>query len=248
MSFRVRTKWQPTRDAFIRLRYAMPSRVGNGPIAPSKPPSQRGPSDQEGPVTPLVRGRARRPYANCDRMPRWRSSSLSHQCPKCCTGPVPPSLSQPTGGGSIASAFETAASSGVRACARLPEACPSSIPPGLPAEGRPAVPAIPRGRRPGRPSSGCSQGCIWKGRIACGICPLPLRQRRSKRGASSRYGLRREWCREGWLQLPLLHQGVGPPGRSPQRTGDLPGSFVRKHRTAAAASACRPICGLRRPT
>ena len=67
---------------------------------------------KEGQVALGVRGRARRPYANCDRMPRWRSSSLSHQCPQCCTGPVPPSLSQPTGGRSIASAFETAASSG----------------------------------------------------------------------------------------------------------------------------------------
>ena len=106
-------------------------------------------------------------------MPGWRSSSLSHQCPQCCTGPVPPSLSQPTGGGSIAAAFETAASSGVRAYARLPEACPSSIPPRLPAEGRPACPAIPRGRRPGRPSSGCSKAAYEMGRIACGIYPLP---------------------------------------------------------------------------
>jgi hypothetical protein len=60
--------------------FAMRCRRGSGMVRSlrASPLSHRGPSDQEGPVTPVVRGRARRPYANRDQ----------GSCP-CCGVPPP---------------------------------------------------------------------------------------------------------------------------------------------------------------
>ena len=87
-------------------------------------------------------------------MPRWRSSSPAINvrnaapalCHLACHSPQAEDRSQRPSRPRL-----PRASGHLRGCI---EACPYSIPPRLPAEGHPAGPAIPRGRRPGRPSSG----------------------------------------------------------------------------------------------
>ena len=151
----------------------MPSRVGNGPIAPSKPPkpwraerSRKGGSHLAFAVEHADRMRT---VTICPG-----GSSLSHQCRQCCTGPVPPSLSQPKAEDRSQRPSKPRLTSGVRAYARSalrPAPLQSRL--GYLPKAVSAGPAIPRGRRSGRPSSGCAQAAYEMGRIACGICPLP---------------------------------------------------------------------------
>jgi hypothetical protein len=94
---------------------------------------------------------------------------------------VPPSLSQPTGGRSIAAAFETAASSGrpgISPAALRPAPLQSRL--GYLPKAVSAGPAIPRGRRSGRPSSGCAQAACEMAGVRAGYVRCPVRQRHSR--------------------------------------------------------------------
>jgi hypothetical protein len=140
-------------------------------------------------------------------MPRWRSSSLSHQCPECCTGPVPPSLSQPTGGRSIAAAFETAAFSGRLdiSPAALRTAPLQSRQGFLPKAVRPVRLSLAAAGPADRPPAVLTlhmegQDCMRDMSVA----PFGSSVRAP---VHRRHKPCREWCRSGWLQLPLLHRG-----------------------------------------
>ncbi len=145
----------------------MSSALGLGPIAPRYwPLSHLGPSDHEGRVTPVVRGRARRPYANRDQGSA-RVAELLRQRPAVCTGPVPPSLSQRTWAYDRSQAIWGVSASRCRRL--LPTWLDASrLPPEIsltlwPEAVRPG-PAIPCGRRPWPSVLRLRSGC---GDIVC---------------------------------------------------------------------------------
>ena len=163
---------------------------------------------KKGPVTPLVRGRARRPYAN-------RDQGLCPRCgapppmPAVCTGAVTASLSQPDAP-KIDRGRPGERQLGVvraSACARL-DVRPLLIAVETHSGGRPA-----RSGYPSRPPALAVRPPValrLQGTSSRQDCTADMWAAVSGGGVRApvhgRHKPCREWCRRGWLQLPLLHQ------------------------------------------
>ncbi len=140
------------------------------------PQACRGRAIKKGPVTPLVRGRARRPYANRDQglCPRC---GVPPPMPAVCTGSVTASLSQPDAPKADRGRLGELQLGVVRAsaCASL-DVRPLLIAVETQTEAVRPDPAIPRGRRPWPSVLRLHSGC--KGhrasRMARPTCGLPF--------------------------------------------------------------------------